>query len=441
MARASRLVVVIDKASPRRDLVTHTLREMGYPHAEAAPADAELVVADQRPAVVIVAADATNVAATLECLARLHAAVPLPRYVFLTAVSNEDVAIAAFQSGAQRYLKEPVTSAMLDEAMSALVPGEGIDTTPGDGLSGGERMIGRSAWLRRLRTQIARVALTNSSVLVLGETGTGKEMVAELIHLNSPRVHKPFVCLNTAAIPDALLENELFGHERGAFTGATTSQPGKLVAAHGGTVFFDEIGDVSLPIQAKLLRTFENKSAYRLGGTRSIPIDVRVVAATNHDLQRDAASGSFRQDLYYRLNVVRVELPPLRDRPDDIPLLIAHYLRHFNREIGRAVRGLSARAMETLCAYHWPGNVRELRNVIEALLANLAPETTGVVDVPPEVMRQLAFAVGAPTSERERLLDALTATNWNKTKAATQLHMSRMTLYRKMHQHSVSARR
>jgi transcriptional regulator with PAS, ATPase and Fis domain len=278
-------------------------------------------------------------------------------------------------------------------------------------------------------------------VLVLGETGTGKEVVAELLHRNGSRSSRPFVCINTAAIPDSLLENELFGHERGAFTGATGNQGGKLAAAHLGTVFLDEIGDVSLTTQAKLLRAIENKSVYRLGGTKSVNLDVRIIAATNSDLERATAEGRFRKDLYYRLNVVRVELPPLRDRAEDIPLLIGHYLLQLNRDLGRAVRGLSTRAMDTLCAYHWPGNIRELRNVIEALLVNLAPETTGIVDVPPEVMRQLALAVGAAPSERERLLNALAATNWNKTRAASQLRMSRMTLYRKMHQHSVAARR
>ena len=288
---------------------------------------------------------------------------------------------------------------MLEEAVRALLQSpDAASEAPVRPLAGGDRFVGRSQAMAQLRLQIARVAPTNSNVLVLGETGTGKEMVAELIHGNSRRAARPLVCLNTAAIPDSLLENELFGHERGAFTGATTTQPGKLIAAHGGTVFFDEIGDVSLSMQAKLLRAIESKSAYRLGGTRSVPIDIRVVAATNHDLQRDAAEGRFRQDLYYRLNVVRIELPPLRERRDDIPLLIRHYLAHFNRELGTSVRGLSPRAMDTLCDYHWPGNVRELRNAIEALLVNLAPETTGVVDVPPEVMRQLALAVGAPRS-------------------------------------------
>ena len=277
-------------------------------------------------------------------------------------------------------------------------------------------------------------------MLILGETGAGKELVAELIHQNGARAAKPFVCINTAAIPDALLENELFGHERGAFTGATTMHSGKLAAAQGGTIFLDEIGDVSLAIQAKLLRAIESKSIYRLGSVRSVQIDLRILAATNNDLERAIEQGRFRRDLYYRLNVIRVEVPPLRARVDDIPMLVGHYVLRFNRELGRTVRGLSTRAMDTLCAYAWPGNVRELRNVIEALLVNLSPETTGVVDVPPEVMRRLAVAVSAPVSERERLLGALAETNWNKTRAATKLRMSRMTLYRKMQRHSVSRR-
>jgi DNA-binding NtrC family response regulator len=259
--------------------------------------------------------------------------------------------------------------------------------------------------------------------------------------LNGARSNRPLVCLNTAAIPDQLLENELFGHERGAFTGATSSEVGKLAAAHGGTVFFDEIGDMSLPIQIKLLRVLENKTVYRLGGTRSISLDVRTIAATNVDLRRAAADGKFRKDLYYRLNVVRIELPPLRERPEDIPLLIGHYVLHFNRELGRSVHGLTSRAMDILCSYYWPGNVRELRNVVEALLVDVAPEATGLVDLPPELMRHLALGVEEPISERERLLNVLVSTAWNKTKAASELGMSRMTLYRKMQQHSVDARR
>jgi DNA-binding NtrC family response regulator len=361
------------------------------------------------------------------------------RCVFAAETGSEDLAIAAFRAGAEHYVKDRSDRASLHAAIEELNTSECERAAEPD-MAGGAQLVGHSESMRRLRARIQLIAPVSSNVLILGETGTGKELVAELLHRNGPRSTRPFVCINTAAIPDSLLENELFGHERGAFTGATSNQVGKLAAANGGTLFLDEIGDVSLPVQAKLLRAIENKVLHRLGGTDSIHFDARIVSATNSNLEQAASDGRFRQDLYYRLNVVRVELPPLRDRVDDIPPLVVHYLQRFNKELGRSVRGLSQGAMDTLCAYRWPGNVRELRNVIEALLVNLAPETRGIVDVPPEVMRQLATAMGAPASERERLLNALTATNWNKSRAARQLRCSRMTLYRKMEQHKVARR-
>lgn len=404
---------------------------IGCRHSFATVLEAPVAVERHRPEVVIVSARDRDASCELACLQRLRAASCHPRLLFLAAVSSEDLAIAAFHSGAQHYLKAPWTTAMLQAAVIDMLPSM-VPPDPGVSLEGGERLVGRSCAVRELRAYLARIAPTASNVLVLGETGTGKELVAELIHRNSRRASKPFVCLNTAAIPESLLENELFGHERGAFTGASSAQVGKLAAAHGGTVFFDEIGDVSTAIQAKLLRVIESKSLYPLGGTHMSALDIRVIAATNSDLALAVQSGAFRKDLFYRLNVLRVDLPPLRERPEDVSLLLDHYLRRFNQELGRSVTGLSARATDTLRAYPWPGNVRELRNVVEALLVNLAPETTGEVDVPPQVMRQLAAALSAPVSERERLLEALASTNWNKSKAAREMHCSRMTLYRKM---------
>ena len=426
--------IVVDQVPARRDRIGRALAEVGCGYTFSGIPEAVAEVRRRRPDVVIVAAGPRDQGCEIECLRRLSATFTRLQCVFVASASSEDLAIAACHAGARRYLREHWTPPMLQSAVMDLLPVGALAAPSNDRLIGGERLVGQSQPIRRLRAQLARVAPANSNILVLGETGTGKELVAELIHVNGSRSAKPLVCLNTAAIPDALLENELFGHERGAFTGATGGQDGKLVAAQGGTAFLDEIGDVSLPIQAKLLRAIESKSVYRLGGTRSIQMDVRIIAATNHDLERLMAEGQFRKDLYYRLNVVRVELPPLRDRVEDLPQLIGHFLLQLNRELGRSVRGLSTRAMDALCAYQWPGNIRELRNVIEALLVNLPPETTGIVDVPPDVMRQLTVAVGAPTSERERLLRALAATNWNKTKAASQLRWSRMTVYRKIQQ-------
>jgi DNA-binding NtrC family response regulator len=438
---SSVLAVIADDATSRRSDVRRALSALGCEPVFATLRSAEADVGRIGPDVVVVGGTRPDPGDGLDCLAQLHGSFPYAGYVFLAADSSEDVVIRALHSGAQRYVKEPWTDEAVQGAVKAVLGALASPCAPCPALAGADRLVGRSRAVRELREELARVSPAASNVLVTGETGTGKELVAELIHLNGARSRKPFVCLNTAAMPDTLLESELFGHERGAFTGAVTTEDGKLAAANGGTAFLDEIGDASLSIQAKLLRAIEGKSFHRLGSPRSVQIDVRIVAATNQDLERAVEEGRFRKDLYYRLNVVRVQLPPLRERPEDIPLLVAHYLRHFNRVLGRSVRGLAPAAMDTLGAYHWPGNVRELRNVVEALLVHLAPETTGVVDVPPAVMRQLAFAVGAPTSERERVLQALTATNWNKSKAATQLHWSRMTLYRKMQQHGVGLRR
>jgi DNA-binding NtrC family response regulator len=432
--------LVVDECLLNRDRVARALAGLECDCRFSPVASALLEVSRGNPDVVIVIAsnDAPN--RELDCLRLLHSTFSHPNYLFIASVSSEDLAIAAFHAGARRYLRDPWTQPMLQSAVVDLLPVAASGCSEKDGLVGGERLIGRSAAIRRLRAQIRRIALANSNVLVLGETGTGKELIAELIHLNGTRAGRPLMLLNTAAIPDSLLENELFGHERGAFTGATTWQEGKLAAARRGTVFLDEVGDLSLPIQAKLLRAIEGKAVYRLGGTQSIQLDVRIIAATNHDLEQSMIDGRFRKDLYYRLNVVRIELPPLRERAEDVPHLIGHYLMLFNRELGRSVRGLSAKAMEVLCAYHWPGNIRELRNLVEALLVNLPAQAAGFVDIPPDMMRRLRQAGAAATCERERLLRALAATNWNKTKAASQLHWSRMTLYRKIHRYDLNSR-
>ena len=428
--------VLVDGGSHRRQDVSNALTALPCAHTVTTAAPSEHEIARRRPDLIVVTAGAHDSRSAIDCLQRLRQLFTYPRYLFVTDSGSEDLAVAAFMAGAERYVREPWSLDALQDAARALLP----ERQSQDALRGGERLVGRSPAMVALRSQLARIAPKTSSVMILGETGTGKELVAELLHLNGPRASRPFVCLNTAAIPDTLLENELFGHERGAFTGATDAQAGKLADANGGTVFLDEIGDVSLSIQAKLLRAIESRTIYRLGSTRQVALDVRIITATNQDLERATAEGRFRKDLYYRLNVVRIELPPLRDRVEDVPLLVAHYLRQLNRELGMGVRGLSPRGIDVLCAYSWPGNVRELRNVIEALLVSLAPETSGIVDVPPEVIRRLAVAVSAPATERERLLHVLTETKWNKSRAATQLRCSRMTLYRRLHRYNIAAK-
>jgi DNA-binding NtrC family response regulator len=303
---------------------------------------------------------------------------------------------------------------------------------PADRLIYGPHMIGDSAPMRAIKSYIGQVAATDSHVLITGETGTGKELAADLIHRNSPRASRPFVWINCAAIPDSLLESELFGYERGAFTGAHARKEGQLKLADGGTVFLDEIGDMTPYAQAKILRAIESKAVYRLGGNRSVSLDVRVIAATNQSLDRLVAEEKFRKDLYFRLNVVRIHLPPLRERKEDIMPLCTHYLRELNQRFQCQVEGFTADAMAALVQHDWPGNVRELKNLLEATFVSAPYRWVSLADLP-AVFRQRAHQAGdLPQSERERLLSALLSTNWNLSKAAQQLHWSRMTVYRKL---------
>lgn len=261
---------------------------------------------------------------------------------------------------------------------------------------------------------------------------TGKDLVAYLIHQQSKRRHKPIICINCAALPESLLEGELFGFEKGAFTAAHAFYEGNLSLAEGGTVFFDEVGDMSLNAQAKLLQLIETKEIYRLRGRRSVALNIRFIAATNQNLEKLRSEGKFRSDLYYRLDVADIQLPPLRDRKEDIPLLVQHFLKHFNLLFGREVQGFTQEAMETFIQYDWPGNVRELRNLCEASFINPSSVYTGCTDLP-MAFQQKVEAYGSNTlTEREILLATLIVTNWNKTDAARKLHWSRTTIYRKM---------
>ncbi|MBW2121697.1 MAG: sigma-54-dependent Fis family transcriptional regulator, partial [Deltaproteobacteria bacterium] len=282
------------------------------------------------------------------------------------------------------------------------------------------------------KAYLLKVAATDSTVLITGETGTGKELAAEMIHKKSPRHKKPFVCINCAALPDTLLESELFGFERGAFTGALASKQGKFELARGGTVLLDEIGDMSHYAQAKLLRAIEKKEVSHLGGKQDIPVDVRVIAATNQDPEQMVAQGKFRKDLYYRLNVARIHLPPLHDQKEDILCLLNHYMAEMNRRFRRRVEGFTEEALASLLHYDWPGNVRELKNLLEATFINLPSRRITFLDLPEPFRRRLKEVRNIPQAERNRLLSALFATNWNKSKAAQKLSWSRMTLYRKM---------
>lgn len=298
-------------------------------------------------------------------------------------------------------------------------------------------VIGESLQITTIRQYIARIAPFDTHVLITGETGTGKELAAELLHTNSQRSKQAFISFNCAAVPDSLLESELFGHEKGAFTGADTKRRGLFDAADGGTVFLDEIGEMTAGAQSKILRVFEKRQVQRLGSSHAHPVNVRIVAATNQNLEELIAHGQFRKDLYYRLNVARIHLPPLRERKEDIPQLIAHFIRLLNQQMDRQVVGLERDVHDSLCEYEWPGNVRELKNVLEATFLAVQSSMIGFSDLPAGYRMKLAQRRDAPLMEREKLVSTLLATNWNKSEAAKQLHWSRMTLYRKMMKYSI----
>jgi DNA-binding NtrC family response regulator len=303
-------------------------------------------------------------------------------------------------------------------------------------------LVGQSTPIKEIETQIARVAGTNATCLIRGESGSGKELVARAIHYSSQRKEGPFVCLNCAALTETLLESELFGHEKGSFTGATEKKIGKFEAANHGTIFLDEIGEMNVGTQAKLLRILEGHPFERVGGNTSIRADVRVVSATNQPLEEAIHEGRFRRDLFFRLQVVEIRVPPLRERKSDVPILADHFLKRFVRETGRKIRGFTAPALKKMEEYHWPGNVRELRNVVERAVAlGLGPYLdANDIWLSTLELQGPAAAVGAASYqpvpleqvEQFHILKTLDFTDWNKSQAANILQIERSTLDRKI---------
>jgi DNA-binding NtrC family response regulator len=372
---------------------------------------------------------AGGTAAAIDAAWKLKRISPFIPILLIATESSEETAIAALRAGVSDYLRSPLTS---DQVYGAVLGLLGVPRTSGPSAVGRRQLIYQSTSMRSVVGYATKLSLSNSTVLITGETGTGKELVAEMIHGGSPRNKKPLVAINCAAIPDALLEGELFGRERGAYTGADTSYEGKLKLADGGTVFFDEIGDLTACGQAKLLRVLESRQVQRLGSAVEVPLNIRVVAATNQELAGMVERGLFRRDLYFRLSVARVEIPPLRARKDDIPYLLDYFVGAFQAEQPLRFPGFAASALRALTAYDWPGNVRQLRNVVEELFARLPDRPIEALDLSPEITGIDNREVAEDGDEKTRIMTALTATHWNKKRAAERLCWSRMTLYRKL---------
>ena len=299
--------------------------------------------------------------------------------------------------------------------------------------------------MRKIKNLIRELADVQTTVIITGESGTGKELVVEALHRIGDRLNTPLVKVNCAALSETLLESELFGHVRGAFTGAISNKMGRFERAHGGTIFLDEIGDISPRMQLRLLRVIESGEFERVGESKPVRVNIRVVAATNQDLKQKVAAGEFREDLYYRLKVVEIHLPSLRDRRNDIPLLLEHFLKKFNRTFGRDIGGISTDAFNVLMLHTWPGNVRELENTIEHAFVRCRQGVITVEHLPQEfgeVALQVNFDKGPDGEQQEaqRIRRALIKTDWNKTRAAELLGISRRTIYRKIDQYGITAK-
>jgi DNA-binding NtrC family response regulator len=369
---------------------------------------------------------------------RVSKSIPI---IYLTEQSSERLAVAALRAGVNDYFKLPLADGGLPSGIERLLNASRSYLPSTDGLPIDQAMVGGSAIMQEARAYLARVAAADSTVLITGETGTGKELAAEMIHHHSPRKNCPLIRINCSALPDSLVESEMFGYEKGAFTGAVAAQKGKLIAANGGCVFFDEIGDMSTFAQAKILRSIELKEVYPLGSNHPVSIDFRIIAATNRDPETLASEGKFREDLYYRLNVARVHMPPLRERKQDIPQLTAFAIESLNRRFRRQVEGLTEDALACLMRYDWPGNVRELMNLLEATYINLPRRRIALDDFPKAFLSKLRAGDRDPPNERNHILSALMHTKWNKVTAARKLNWSRMTLYRKITKYNIVEKR
>lgn len=361
-------------------------------------------------------------------------------------------AVAATKAGAYDFIEKPISKEKLlisirNALLSRSLQRENLELR--QRVLRREQIVGKSPAIKEVLEQIAKVAPTSGRVLIMGESGTGKELVARAIHDGSSRKDGPFVKVNCAAIPEELIESELFGSVKGAYTGATETRQGKFSLADGGTLFLDEVGDMSLKVQAKVLRVLQEGEFEKVGGQKTERVDVRVLAATNKDLQREVSAGRFREDLFFRLNVVPIVVPPLRRRKADIPLLVDHFIATYASENGCRPKSVSPEALEILRRYDWPGNIRELRNVIERLMIMSGSETIGVADLPPHLLStSLPLAVRMEAGltlkeareavERQVILAALQRSDWNISRAARDLDIDRTNLHKKIRYYGLS---
>ena len=445
------MIFLVDDDDGSREAMARALERVGYQVRPFTAAEDALAALDRGDAVDVVVSDVRMPGMDgYELLRRVRAGRPDLPFLLVTAYAEVEDAVAALQEGADDYLTKPVKMQELRQRVQLHLDRRVLSDENRrlrqrlDKSFGFEGIIGHSPAMEELLERLRVVAPTRSTVLIVGESGTGKELVANALHQNSPRADGPFVAVNCGAIPGEILESELFGHERGAFTGAHQRRIGLIESASGGTLFLDEISELSPDLQVKLLRVLEEKVVVRVGGNEQIPVDFRLVAATNRNLERRVQEGKFRQDLFYRLKVVTLRIPSLRQRIEDIPLFVRHFVEHFNRELGREVRGVHQSVLAALKRQQWPGNVRELRNLIETLVLFARGSEIQLDDLPAEYRAATSPVAPAPAQaigfsprpmaeiEREAILRTLDHTGGHRARAAQLLEIGLRTLQRKL---------
>ena len=383
-----------------------------------------------------------------EVLAKVRGESPGIPVIVLTGHGSIDTAVDAMRNGAYDFLTKPLSLDRLSLIVKRALAGRELEIRHSslqqelNAQASFESIIGKSAEMQRIFQMVRKAADSKASVLITGESGTGKELIANALHNLSPRKSNPFIKVHCAALSETLLESELFGHEKGAFTGAAARKRGRFELANTGTIFLDEIGEINQNVQIKILRVLQDKRFERVGGEETLEVDVRVIAATNRNLEEEIAQGRFREDLFYRLNVVHIQVPPLRDRKDDIPLMLNAFLDEFNRENNKSITGFDSRSRSALYKYDWPGNIRQLRNCVESAVVMCSGNEITLEDLPPTVRgaaesNVIQVPVGITMAEAEKIIiqQNLASNQGNKTKTADILGIGRKTLHRKLEEY------
>jgi len=453
MAETAR-ILVIDDEEAHASSTAESLERKGYACTVASSGAEGLKCIEQGDFDVVITDLVMQDVDGMEILAAAKKRIPDVEVIVMTAHGSVESAVAAMQQGATTYLEKPLHVAELRTVVKKALENQRLARNNVqlrqqlDERFGFEGIIGNHPRMKKIFDQLRQVAPTSATVLIYGESGTGKELIAKAIHNNSPRRNAPFAPLNCAALAENLLESELFGHEKGAFTGAVSRRIGRFEYADGGTLFLDEVGSMPMPLQAKLLRALEGGEITRLGNNEPIRVNVRLLAATNQDLAAMVEEGTFRKDLYFRLKVVAINLPPLRERKDDIPLLVDAFIRELSEKHGKKIEGIDPKALDALMRYDWPGNVRELRNWLESMIVVARGNILTIEDFPDTFSLQdeePPSAAGAPSlagmslaeAERELIANTLKAVNGNREEAARILGIGERTLYRKLNRYGL----